>query len=249
MTSAIAVLGKSGSGKTTVTKAILENLYNLYPTKSILLIDNDLSCELSYTFGMEVPETIQDIKCGKYKYKSKLPDKMEKHEFIEWAFQDIIVNLFDHVDLIVSGQVLAKNCLNIVQEQINDALSKLIKTYDIVIFDCEYDLEYLNQLVEYPIDVSLIVSDTSVSSIYSSAKIKSSSLKFATPGQIGIIINKVKNRKIPENISNILSEYDLDVLGILPYDESMMNNEISKRSEMVTASVKEVLFRLNMPQL
>ena len=41
MTIKIAITGKSGSGKTTITKAFLNVLKNRYPEKSILLFDND----------------------------------------------------------------------------------------------------------------------------------------------------------------------------------------------------------------
>src|ERR1035437_7134483 len=108
MTIAIAVIGKSGSGKTTITKSILTTLHDLYPDKSILLFDNDLSCELGYTFGVDVKETINDIICKKYAYKSKLPDDIPKHEYIEWALQDLIINLFDEIDILASGQISSK---------------------------------------------------------------------------------------------------------------------------------------------
>ena len=45
MTTTIAITGKSGSGKTTITKAFLNVLKEKFPEKSILLFDNDLSGE------------------------------------------------------------------------------------------------------------------------------------------------------------------------------------------------------------
>ena len=43
MTTTIAITGKSGSGKTTITKGFLNLLKEYYPDKTILLFDNDLS--------------------------------------------------------------------------------------------------------------------------------------------------------------------------------------------------------------
>lgn len=248
MATAIAITGKSGSGKTTLTKLILTTLHNQHPDKSILLIDNDLSAELGYMFGLDIKDTVSDIRSGKYKYKTGLPQNMPKQEFIEWALQDIIVNLYDDIDILLSGFVSSKNCTCFAARQINDALVKLIKTYDIVIFDCEYNLEYLNQFVDFPIDVTLIVSDTSVTSAYSSIKIHTSSMKIAAPGQIGLVLNKVKNRKIPENISRMFIEYDLDILGILPYDKQLeADDNLAKESEILLEAAEELLFRLNLP--
>ncbi|EKE03793.1 MAG: hypothetical protein ACD_20C00150G0006 [uncultured bacterium] len=249
MSATIAIIGKSGSGKTTLTNSLLTALHEAYPDKSILMVDNDLTCELGYTFGIETKDTISDIRSGKYKYKSKIPPDMTKQEFIEWALQDMVINLYDDIDIIASGMVSTKDCTCFVANQINDALIKLFKSYDIVIFDCEYDLEYLHQLVDYPIDVTLIISDTSLTSVYSAQKIKQSSLRYSSPGQLGLVMNKVKNRQVPENVSQVLSEYDLNILGFLPFDEELERDNIIKDSEIVIEAAKELMYRLNLPPL
>jgi len=243
MTVSIAIIGKSGSGKTTLTNSLLTALHES------LLVDNDLTCELGYTFGIETKDTISEIRSGKYKYKTQIPPNMSKQEYIEWALQDMIINLYDEIDIIASGMVSTKDCSCFAANQINDALVKLFKSYDLVIFDCEYDLEYLYQLVDYPIDVTLIVSDTSLTSVYSAEKIKQLSLKYSSPGQLGLVLNKVKSRQVPENVSQVLSEYDLNVLGFLPYDEELENDNIIRDSEVVIEAAKELLFRLNLPPL
>jgi len=249
MTITIAVTGKSGSGKTTFVKTIAKILHNEYPEKSILLIDNDLSRELGFLFNIEVRNTISDIIEKKYKYKTRLPDQMPKQEFIEWALQDILVKACDDIDLIVTGYVSSRECNSFTSALINDALVRLIKGYDIIIFDCEYDLEYLYGLIDYPIDVALIVTDSSITSIYSSSKIKQVSSKHTIPGQLGLILNKVKGGQVPENISRLLNEYDLDILGILPYDFELKTDNFSKDSELVVEATKQILFRLNLPHL
>jgi len=248
MTVTIAVTGKSGSGKTSISKAILESLHGTYQDKSILLIDTDLTCELGCTFGVDISNTVYDIKMNQFDYKSRLPENMSRQEFIEWALQDVMINLYNEVDLLAVGLVSSKDCRCYIAEKINDALVKLIEDYDIVIFDCEYDLEYLNHLVDYQVDVTLIVADTTCGSVYSAAKIRESSSKLASPGQLGLVLNKVKNR-IPEQISCLLKDYDLEILGTLPYDENLETDCLSKESEILNESVKELLFRLNLPPL
>ena len=66
---------------------------------------------------------------------------MSQQEFIEWALQDILIKIYDDVDLIVTGYVSSRECNSFTLDLINEALVRLIKEYDIVIFDCEYDLE------------------------------------------------------------------------------------------------------------
>ncbi len=244
MTITIAVTGKSGSGKTTVVKSLVTALHAHYPEKSVLLVDNDLSCELANTFGIEIKKNINSIRMGKYSYRPS--EKMQKHEIVEWAINDMVLNLYDEIDLIVAGPLFTKGCTCITDQFIDDALNDLFKNYDIVLFDCEYDLEYLHKLVDYPLDTTLIIADTSVSSIYSAAKIKESSMRFAAQGQIGVIVNKVKENKIPDNIAALLVENDIKMIGMLPYDKNLEFENLMRESETVTRGVDELLFRLNL---
>ena len=93
MTVKLAITGKSGSGKTTITKSFLRIFQEYFPDKSILLFDNDLSGELGHSFGKDIRNTIYGIRSGKHEYKTGIPDDMSKQEYVEWAMEDIIVNL------------------------------------------------------------------------------------------------------------------------------------------------------------
>lgn len=248
MTFKLAVTGKSGSGKTTVVKSFLKIFQELFPEKSILLFDNDLSGELGHSFGLDVRNTIYGIRSGKHEYKTGIPDDMSKQEFIEWAMEDILVEIADNVDLIVSWFVGSKDCRCPITGQINDAVLKLINRYDIVIFDCEFDLKYLNQLVDTNIDTTLIVANPSEESAYLAKRIEEFSAKYAAGNQLGVVINKVENNNI-NAVYDLLKKYDLDVLGVIPYDTELEKNSIAKDSEIVKSAIEQFYFRLNLPQV
>ncbi len=171
LTTKIAITGKSGSGKTTITRAFLSVIKEKYPEKSILLFDNDLAGELGHTFGLDIRNTIYGIRSGKHEYRTGIPQHMTKHEYVEWAIEDIIVQLDENVDIIVSWLTGSKDCRCPITEQLNDALQKVIERYDFVIFDCEFDLKYLNLLVDYPINEAIIVSMCDKNSISVASKI------------------------------------------------------------------------------
>ena len=102
MTSTIAFIGKSGSGKTTLTRAFLKLIQKKFKDKSILLIDNDLTLELSDSFGIKTKNTIYGVKSGKHEYKTGIPEGMTKQEYIDWALEDIILNVDENIDIIAS---------------------------------------------------------------------------------------------------------------------------------------------------
>lgn len=247
MTTKLAVTGKSGSGKTTITKAFLAIFQELFPDKSILLFDNDLSAELSHSFGLDIRNTIYGIRSGKHEYKTGIPEGMTKQEFVEWAMEDIVVSLSDNVDIIVSWFVGSKDCRCPITGQINDAVLKLIDRYDIVIFDCEFDLKYLNQLVDTDIDTTIIVANPTDESAHLAKRIEEFSAKYAAGGQLGVVINKVESYDLT-SVYDLLKKYELDVLGIIPFDKELEKNGVEKNSKAVQDAIKQFYFRLNLPQ-
>ncbi len=247
MTFKLALTGKSGSGKTTLTKAFLRIFQEYFPEKSILLLDNDLASELGHSFGLDVRNTIYGIRSGKHEYKTGIPENMSKQEFIEWAMEDILVPIDENVDLIVSWFVGSKDCRCPITKQINDAVQKLIDRYDIVIFDCEFDLKYLNQLVDTEIDTTIIVANPIEESAHLAKRIEEFSSKYAAGNQLGVVINKVDNNDLTA-VYDLLKKYDLDVLGVIPFDKELLKNSIARESKVVQDAIKQFYFRLNLPQ-
>lgn len=172
---------------------------------------------------------------------------MTKLEYIEWAIEDILVPLNDTTDIIVSWFVGAKDCRCPITGQINDACQRLIERYDFVLFDCEFDLKYLNQLVDTDIDLDLIVANPTVESVKLAKRIAEFSTKYAAGGQLGVVMNKVADQNM-DNVYKMLKEYELDVVGSIPLDTKIENGTVDWKSDIVYEAVKQFYFRLNLPQ-
>jgi len=239
MTSTIALIGKSGSGKTTLARAFLKLIRKNFPSSTVLMVDNDLTLELSDSFGIKTKNTIYGVKSGKHEYKTGIPESMTKQEYIEWALEDIIVEVDDNTDMIASWFVTPKDCKCPSTKLTRDSISKLIERYDFVIFDCEYDLKYLNLLVDYEIDEALIVSKTDKNSIALTSKIADLSRKYAPSGQLGVILNMVKKEELM-SAAELLKAFELDLIGCIEnYDN--VNDIINPLEALYT--------RLNLPQI
>lgn len=247
MTTTIAVTGKSGNGKTTITKGLLNILREYYPDKSILLFDNDLTSELAHSFGKDIRNTIYGIRSGKHEYKTGIPSQMTKQEYIEWALEDILEPIDENTDIIVSWLIGSKDCRCPITKQINDALVKLINRYDIVLFDCEFDLKYLHQLVDIEMDVTLIIARPTEESIHLVKRIEEFSAKYAAGAQMGVVLNKVKGNET-ETVYELLQKYNLETLGVIPEDSELQVNSFTRESEIVTNALKQFYYRLNLPR-
>lgn len=245
MTSTVAVIGKSGSGKTTVVKALYDVIKEYFPDKTILLVDNDLTQELAGRFGLRIPNTIYGIRSGKHEYNTGIPKKMTKQEYIEWALEDILTEVDENAEIIVSHLVASKDCICPITRQMMEALSKLIDRYDFVIFDCEYDLKYLIQLVDYPIDTTLLVSKTDTASLHLASIIYESNKKHAADGQFGVILNLVKEGEESKALE-AANSYSLETLGFIKDYKDKYGEETSKSE--IDEILKNLYSRLNLPQ-
>lgn len=247
MTVKIAITGKSGSGKTTITKSFLAILREYFPEKSVLVLDNDLSGEFGHSFGLDIRNTIYGIRSGKHEYKTGIPQHMTKSEYIDWALEDIIVSLDDYTDLIVSWFIGSKDCRCPITQQINDSVNRLIERYDFVLFDCEFDLKYLNQLVDTNIDLTLIVANPTEESVHLAKRIEEFSAKYAAGGQLGVVLNKTDKTNM-NMVCNLLNRHYLEVLGSIPFDEKLLECPMERKSEVVKDAIKQFFPRLNIPQ-
>ena len=248
MTTTLAVTGKSGSGKTTLTKGFLRVFQEYFPDKSILLVDNDLSGELGHSFGYDIRNTIYGIRNGKHEYKTGIPDNMSKQEYVEWAMEDIVFQLEENVDIIVTWLVASKDCRCPITGLINDAVLKLISRYDFVIFDCEFDLKYLSQLVDINFDTTIIAARPYEESIVLAKRIDTYSEKYAGAGQMGVVLNAVQTQDM-EKVYNLLDKYGLKTLGAVPFDENLVQNPLYRESKVVINAIKDFYSRLNLPQV
>lgn len=240
----LAITGKSGSGKTTIVKSFANIFHEYFPEKSILLFDNDLTSELGHSYGLDIRNTIYGIRSGKHEYKTGIPEGMSKQEYVEWAMEDIVVSLDENIDIIVSWFVGSKDCRCPITGQINDAALKLLDRYDIVIFDCEFDLKYLNQLVDTDIDTTLIIANPTDESAHLAKRIEEFSAKYSAGNQLGVVINKVENNDLT-SVYELLKRYDLDVLGVIP----TASDVVDKSSKTIEDAIKQFYFRLNLPQV
>jgi len=148
--------------------------------------------------------------------------------------------------LLVTWLSPSKDCRCPITFEIANALTKLYDRYDFIIFDCEYDLKYLIQLVDYPIDTTIVVANPTDESIAVASRIMEASEKYAAEGQLGLVLNKIKDT-VPENISVKLNEQCIKILGVIPYDKNLEINGIQKTSPLVNKAVNDTILRLNLP--
>lgn len=255
MTTTIAVSGKGGTGKTIIVSVLLNILNKKYPESSILAIDANLNNDLRRYLGLSRVDTLHDVRTGKYKYTFDIPENISKQEYIDICIEDILINLTNNVDVIASGSPVTLECTCYNAKLIRERMKDLANNYDILIIDCADDLVYLKNIINIEIDSIIIVSDSSRSAITSAARLKYAAREMLHPVQTTLLLNKIKQRSLPESISGIIDKYDLEIVGIIPFDNDLRDYEYAGKSifnlesnSPIPQAIEQTLYRLNLPR-
>ncbi|MDD2654886.1 MAG: AAA family ATPase, partial [Candidatus Omnitrophica bacterium] len=153
----IAVCGKGGTGKTTISSLIVNWLIKNKKAR-VLAVDADPNSNLAINLGFKPKASIGGMLDEVSKNPSVIPQGMSKPEYIEYRIQTEMVEA-DSFDILVMGRPEGPGCYCYVNNLLRDIVKKLVKSYDYIVVDNEAGLEHLSRRTMRQADTVLIVSD------------------------------------------------------------------------------------------
>ena len=118
MAQTIALAGKGGVGKTTICGMLIEYLCEK-KNGPVLAVDADANSNLNEVLGVEVEETLgdirEDIARAEMASQQVIPTGMTKADYAEMRFSDALTEADDY-DLLVMGRTQGKGCYCFVNE-------------------------------------------------------------------------------------------------------------------------------------
>lgn len=223
MSLSIALAGKGGTGKTTISGMLIKYLVSMDKIP-ILAVDADANANLNEVLGLEVTKTLggarEEMKSG------KVPSGMTKDTFMSMKMEEAIIEQ-ESFDLIVMGQPEGSGCYCAANTLLSGFLEKLTKNYPYVVIDNEAGMEHISRLTTKNVDILLIVADASRRSLYAGIRInqltKDLNIKI---GKSFLIINKTKT--IPgSEIIEILEKNQLKYAGAVPENEEFYKYDLN----------------------
>lgn len=216
MSKTIAIAGKGGVGKTTLSALLIKIL----STKgSVLAIDGDPSSNLNLALGLPLEETVGAVReemAAKVK-KGKFEPGMSKPDYVEYKIHESLVET-DRIDLLAMGRPEGPGCYCAANNMLRDSIDRLASHYDFVVIDNEAGMEHISRQTTRDIDVLLIVADPSVRSIITAGRIKDLIKEIRTRvDEMGLIINRVEGPLSPE-IQKEIANTGLKLFGQIPVD-------------------------------
>ena len=216
----IAIAGKGGVGKTTISAMLVRRLLKI--DRPILAVDADPNSNLNAALGLKYRETIADIR---EEVKKKTPESFSKTEFFSLRLEEALVEA-DGFDLLVMGRPEGPGCYCAVNNLLREYLAKIAKNYKFVVIDNEAGMEHLSRRTAADIDLLLLIADSTMVGINSAIKAfntaKSAGLKIK---DIALVINKSKGGLGADKLK-LIESAGLKIGGYIPFQD-----EIEKDSE------------------
>ncbi len=160
MAYSVAVAGKGGTGKTTLSAIILSELIKA-KKGSILAVDADANSNFDDVVGAKVEKTVGSIREDSQGSINELPAGMTKNQYLEFEIQKCLYE-GDGFDLISMGRPEGPGCYCFANHIIRDCIDILSKNYEYLVVDNEAGMEHLSRRTTINIDTLFLVSDPSL---------------------------------------------------------------------------------------
>jgi len=223
----IAVTGKGGVGKTSISAAIVRTLAKEKPEARILAIDADPAVGLSTALGMEVHKTIDDIRMD-FVNRVKDGETRQAIEMLGDAEYEILDALTEGngFAFIAVGRPEAAGCYCRVNDYLKDIISILSKKFDYVVIDGEAGVEQVNRRVMEKVTHLLLVSDSSRKGIQVAESVRQVADNLVMYEKIGMIINRIRDDKVKA----VIKTESIPILAFIPEDFSLNQADIEGKS-------------------
>jgi CO dehydrogenase maturation factor len=228
-TKTIALCGKGGVGKTSVSALIIKNLAQRKDLR-ILAIDADPAVGLCTALGMQVKKTVDDIRNDLIKsiQKGQSQDKAATLNMLDYELFDALTES-DNVCLLAIGRPESEGCFCKVNSLLKDIIQELAKNFDVVLIDGEAGVEQINRRVMKTVDHLIVVSDTSAKGINVAGTIKhlAQDNQAVNYKNLSMILNRVRDES---EVLNIKNNVPIKLAGWLPEDDKIREFDFYSKS-------------------
>ncbi len=234
MTTTIALAGKGGTGKTTVSALLIRYLME-ERNGSILAIDADPATNLHMVLGMQIDSSVGDIRedmldmvQSSGALAGSLPGGMSKQEYLDYQVQ-MAVTEGERVDLLVMGRPEGQGCYCAANQMLRLIVDRLGKQYDYVVIDNEAGMEHLSRRTTRDVDVLLLVTDPTHRGLVAAQRMAEMvpELEIGV-GRTYLVVNRLPG-EMPTPLAQAIEKTGLTLIGTVPNDPAMAEFELSGR--------------------
>lgn len=228
MSKTIAMSGKGGVGKTTVS-ALMMRYFTNNLNSPLLAIDADPNSNLGETLGLDIEKTVGDIREDFMRDPQGVPSGMDKIIYLEMLMNQVLIEQ-KNFDLLVMGRQEGQGCYCMVNNILNRFADELEKNYKYLLVDNEAGMEHLSRRTSGKVDMLLMVTDYALRGLRAVGRINEmlGDLKLEVKNK-GLIVNRA-----PETLSRtFLDEVEkigVPIVCIIPDDKNLLEFDMERKS-------------------
>lgn len=228
-TKIIALTGKGGVGKTSISAALVKLLVEEFPEKKILAIDADPAIGLATALGIEPELTLDDIRneIVANVEDGNTKEAMELLSESRYKIAEAIVEKEGFAFLAI-GRPESAGCYCRINSYLKEVITMISEQFDYVVIDGEAGIEQINRRVMEKVTHLLLISDTSKKGLKVIKTIENVAMELVKYDRIGLIVNRVEDPAMIER----LDTRGLELLAAIPSDKKLALYDFEGRSIM-----------------
>jgi CO dehydrogenase maturation factor len=224
----LAVAGKGGVGKTSLTALIMRVLIEA-GKKPLLAIDADSNSNLHEVLGIHEPRSVGCVREETRKLGDDIPGGMSKDRFMEYQIQASLEET-KNFDFLSMGRPEGSGCYCMANNILREIISRLTSNYAFVIVDNEAGMEHLSRRTEEEVDHLFVVSDAAPRSLRTIGRI--AELIDELGGRIHhkhFVLSRVHGDldDLPATTKKELEQLPYRPEGAIPYDQALVDLDLS----------------------
>lgn len=214
MTTTIAVAGKGGTGKTTLSGLLVRYLIQHQPGKKVLAIDADPSSNLHLVLGLPLAQTIGDIR---EESRAGVTPGQTRTDWLSYAVR-MAVEEGDDFDLLAMGRPEGQGCYCAANHMLRSIMDGINGGYDFVVMDNEAGMEHLSRRTTRDVDHLLLVSDGSLRGMVAAEAMLAISKELeVNVRNTYLLVNRIIG-ELPPALRVKAEALGVPLLAVLPYD-------------------------------
>ncbi|HKJ38655.1 MAG TPA: AAA family ATPase [Anaerolineales bacterium] len=236
MTTTIALAGKGGVGKTTISGMIIKYLAQNQPG-SILAIDADPSSNLNMVLGLDLEWTVGEIREDMLEQvklslaqggaaMGTMPGGVNKRDYLDYQIRSSLSE-GSRFDLIAMGRGEGQGCYCAVNHNLREVIDGMSKHYAYVVIDNEAGMEHLSRRTTRDVQHLIIVSDPTQRGLVAAQRIADMRNELDINVEHAyLIVNRVHGEMHPE-LKKFTEKLNVPLLGTVPANDELTEFEFS----------------------
>jgi CO dehydrogenase maturation factor len=214
----IALSGKGGTGKTTVSSLLIRSFIAMGKTP-VLAVDADPNANLHEALGVTVRESLGSMR--EEAFSRHIPPGMNRHDYVRFRFRQALVEA-EGFDLIAMGRPEGSGCYCFANDLLGECMGDLGREYRFIVIDSEAGMEHIARGTIGKPDLLLIVSDPGARGLRTIARIREIATQLGLEDRkILVVFNRYRTGTAPVDIGGH------EPIAVIPEDPAIEQADLT----------------------